>query len=82
MRVIDRQARRLQNLATDLLQASRIESGNLTYKIQKIKINDTISGRINSTDITTANGNRHQLAKKVLGPSIKTELDRTNDNRS
>ena len=80
MMVIDRQARRLQKLATDLLQASRIESGNLTYKIQKIKINDTILDVINSTAITTANGNRHQLAKKVLGPSIKTELDRTNDN--
>lgn len=80
MRVIDRQARRLQKLATDLLEASRIESGNLTYKIQKIKINDTILDVINSTAITTANGNHHQLAKKVLGPSIKTELDRTNDN--
>ena len=51
MRVIDRQARRLQKLATDLLQASRIESGNLTYKIQKIKINDTILDVINRTAI-------------------------------
>ena len=80
MTVIDRQARRLQKLATDLLEASRIESGNLTYKMQKIKINDTILDVINSIAITTAKGKHHQLAKKVLGPSIKTELDRANDN--
>jgi nitrogen-specific signal transduction histidine kinase len=80
MRVIDKQARRLQKLATDLLAASRIESGNLTYKMEKTKINDIILDVINSAAITTAkaNNHHHHLDKKEL--SIKTELDSANSN--
>jgi signal transduction histidine kinase len=39
---IDRQARRLQKLANDLLAVSRIEGGNFAYKMEKIRINNLI----------------------------------------
>jgi signal transduction histidine kinase len=42
MVAIERQARRLQKLTSDLLAVSRIEGGNLTYKMEKIRINDLI----------------------------------------
>jgi signal transduction histidine kinase len=83
MRVIDKQAHRLQKLASDLLAASRIESGNLTYKMEKIKINDIILDVINNAAITTtakANNQHHHLDKKEQELSIKTQLDRANNN--
>jgi two-component system, OmpR family, sensor histidine kinase VicK len=79
MTVIDKQARRLQKLATDLLAVSRIESGNLTYKMEKIKINDIILDIINSGAITTVKLHSH-LDKKEEELSIKTELDSANNN--
>jgi signal transduction histidine kinase len=78
MRVIDKQARRLRKLATDLLNTSKIESGNLTYTIQKVRINKLILDVIGSNAIAKASGNYHQLAD-VQGPSIKAELDKSND---
>jgi signal transduction histidine kinase len=82
MTVIDKQARRLQKLASDLLAASRIESGNLTYKMEKIKINDIILDIINSgaTTTTTTVKLPYHLDKKEQELSIKTQLDRANNN--
>jgi signal transduction histidine kinase len=80
MRVIDKQSRRLQRLATDLLAVSRIESGNLTYKMEKIKINDIILDVINNALTATAKANNHHdLVKKEEELSIKTDLDRANN---
>ncbi|HEY7081187.1 MAG TPA: HAMP domain-containing sensor histidine kinase [Nitrososphaeraceae archaeon] len=79
MTVIDRQARRLRKLATDLLNTSKIESGSLTYKMQKVRINELILDVINSNAITKATVNYHQSAD-IQGPSIKTELDKSNYN--
>ena len=45
---IDRQARRLQKLASDLLAVSRIEGGNFTHKMEKIKINNLILEVVNA----------------------------------
>jgi signal transduction histidine kinase len=42
LRAIDRHANRLQKLATDLLAISRIEVGSLSYRMEKIRINDLI----------------------------------------
>jgi signal transduction histidine kinase len=80
MTVIDKQARRLQKLASDLLAASRIESGNLTYKMEKIKINDIILDIINSGATTTTVKLPYHLDKKEEELSIKTELDSANNN--
>lgn len=74
MEVIDKQSRRLQKLATDLLAVSRIESGNLPYKMGKIKINDIVLDVINSL-AATMKTNYDQLNKKEEQLSIKTELD-------
>ncbi|HEY6884988.1 MAG TPA: sensor histidine kinase, partial [Nitrososphaeraceae archaeon] len=48
MMTIDRHARRLQKLTTDLLDASRIEGGELPYKMEKVRINDVILDVVNS----------------------------------
>jgi signal transduction histidine kinase len=45
---IDRNARRLQKLSTDLLAVSRIEGGNLPYKMENVRINDLILDVVNS----------------------------------
>jgi signal transduction histidine kinase len=42
LRTIDRQANKLQKLATDLLAISRIEGGRLSYRMEKIRINELI----------------------------------------
>jgi signal transduction histidine kinase len=40
--IILRQARKLERLANDILDVSRIESGNLSCKMDKVRINDII----------------------------------------
>jgi signal transduction histidine kinase len=52
LRTIDRQANRLQKLATDLLAVSRIEGGRLSYRTEKIRINDLILDLIRDTAIS------------------------------
>jgi PAS domain S-box-containing protein len=42
-----KEARRLQKLANDILDVSRIESGNLSYEMQKVSVNDIITEIIN-----------------------------------
>lgn len=41
-------ARRLQHLANEILDVSRIESGNLTYTMEKVRINDIILDVVNA----------------------------------
>jgi two-component system, OmpR family, sensor histidine kinase VicK len=79
MGVIDKQARRLHKLASDLLAVSRIESGSLSYKMEKIKINDILLDVINSLAATTK-ANHDQLDKREEQISIKTELESTANN--
>ena len=40
--IILRQARKLERLANDILDVSRIESGNLSCKMDRVRINDII----------------------------------------
>lgn len=42
------EARRLQQLANDILDVSRIESDNLKYEFSKVKVNELISHAVNS----------------------------------
>jgi two-component system, OmpR family, sensor histidine kinase VicK len=70
MRVIDKQARRLQKLANDLLAVSKIETGSLSYNMKQIRIADLILDVVkyyNTASITNPN-----LSKEV---SIMTNLD-------
>jgi signal transduction histidine kinase len=59
-------ARRLKRLATDILDVSKIESGSLNYKMEKIRINQVIKEVIDSL--------RVNLQK---GVSMETNLDRS-----
>jgi signal transduction histidine kinase len=59
-------ARRLKRLATDILDVSKIESGSLNYKMEKIRINQVIREVVDSLRIN--------LQKGVL---METNLDRS-----
>jgi signal transduction histidine kinase len=84
-RVIGKQARRLQKLANDLLAINRIESGDLSYKMGKVRVNDLIAEVVNSYySLTEQNIKRRNnfstedfsIDKDGGGKvSIKTELD-------
>lgn len=43
-----REARRLQQLANDILDVSRIESGNIAYEFRKVSIKEVIESVVNS----------------------------------
>jgi signal transduction histidine kinase len=66
MKVIARNARRLERLAQDILDVSKIESGAFTINIQTIDLDEAISSvlidyRINLTDaIRTGESNRKE----------------------
>ena len=54
MKGIDRNAGRLHKLTTDLLAVSRIEGGRLSYKMEKVRINDLILDIANNFVSTAA----------------------------
>jgi signal transduction histidine kinase len=66
--IILRQARKLEQLANDILDVSRIESGNLSCKMDKVRINDVI------LDLVSAAKLNPNLSKDV---SLETKLDRS-----
>jgi signal transduction histidine kinase len=84
-RVIGKQARRLQKLANDLLAINRIESGDLSYRMEKVKVNDLIAEVVNNyyysqTKQSIKSRNRFSIEefnieKEERKVSIKTELD-------
>lgn len=63
--IVLRNARRLYRLSNDILDASRIESGDLKYAMQKVKINDLI--------LDAVNGQKALLSEEV---SIQLDLDK------
>ena len=50
-----KEARRLQQLANDILDVSRIESGNLIYHIEKVRMNDVILDVVNAIRLSMEN---------------------------
>lgn len=56
LRIIDRQANRLQKLSSDLLDSSRIESGNLLYHMEKVRINEIIFDIVNMQKVNLRAG--------------------------
>lgn len=61
-----RQARKLEQLANDILDVSRIESGNLSCKMDKVRINDII------LDVVGAAKLNPNLSERVI---LHTKLD-------
>ena len=84
-RVIGKQARRLQKLANDLLAINRIESGDLSYRMEKVKVNDLIAEVVNNyyyshtkQSIKSRKGlsiEEFNIEKEGGKVSIKIELD-------
>jgi signal transduction histidine kinase len=56
LRIIDRQAKRLQKLSSDILDVSRIESGNLSYHMEKVRINEIIFDVVNMQKVNLRAG--------------------------
>jgi signal transduction histidine kinase len=65
MRVIDLQARRLHKLTDNIFTVSKIESGTLQYKKQKIMINDIISESLESTKRDPELGKEVSIVEKL-----------------
>jgi signal transduction histidine kinase len=70
-----KEARRLQQLANDILDVSRIESNTVTYKMESLKINDLVQSILDSA--------KTDLKKEILfeldseNPDQEIEADRS-----
>jgi PAS domain S-box-containing protein len=66
-------AQRLQRIANDILDVSRIESDELTYTFEKVKINNVITDIINSEKTNLING---VVVETKLDKDIEIEADK------
>ena len=82
IKVIARNARRLERLTQDILDASRIESGYLTLNIQTTDLNEVISSVIIDcrnnlrSGITAENGEKEKVKIKYEPKKLMVEADR------
>jgi signal transduction histidine kinase len=67
--IIYRHAKRLLNLATDLLVVTRIETGNFPYKMEQVKINDLIVEVVNN--IIEGSDAKFEESRLQVNSSIK-----------
>ena len=72
-----REARRLQQLANDILDVSRIESSSLMYKMEKVRINDLLEGVTNSEKTNLTKDVTLILNVDEAGKELEVELDRS-----
>ncbi|AIC14759.1 sensor histidine kinase [Nitrososphaera viennensis] len=75
LKVIDRQAKRLQKLSSDILDVSRIESGNLSYAIEKVQINEAVLEAANSQKLSSQNV--EMQTRFATPPGMTIEADRS-----
>jgi PAS domain S-box-containing protein len=66
-------ARRLQRIANDILDVSRIESNELTYVFGKVRINEVILDIVNSAKTSLVNS---VVIETNLGKDIEIEADK------
>ncbi len=66
-------AQRLQRIANDILDVSRIESDELTYTFEKVKINNVITDIVNSEKTNLING---VVLETKLGKDIEIDADK------
>ncbi|MGI0025396.1 MAG: sensor histidine kinase, partial [Nitrososphaera sp.] len=71
------EARRLQQLANDILDVSRIESDNLKYEFTKVKINELITHAIDSLKTQLNKEIEVILDLDLSDPELKIEADRS-----
>lgn len=72
-----REARRLQQLANDILDVSRIESSSLLYKMEKVRINDLLEGVADSERTNLTKDVTLSLVVDEAGKELEVELDRS-----
>ncbi len=72
-----REARKLQQLANDILDVSRIESGSLTYQMEKVAINDLLIGVVDSAKANMTKDVTMDLVVDNAGRSLEVDLDRS-----
>jgi len=72
-----REARRLQQLANDILDVSRIESSSLMYKMEKVRINDLLENVANSERPNLAKDVELDLVVDEVSRELQIEIDRS-----
>lgn len=72
-----KEARRLQQLANDILDVSRIESGGLTYQIEKVAINSLLQSVVGSAGANLKKDVSIELAADEASKTIEVDLDRS-----
>ncbi|HET7242851.1 MAG TPA: HAMP domain-containing sensor histidine kinase, partial [Nitrososphaeraceae archaeon] len=70
-----RQARKLEQLANDILDVSRIESGNLSCKMEKVRINEIILDVVAAAKLNP-NLSEHVALNTKLDTSIEVVADK------
>jgi len=72
-----REARRLQQLANDILDVSRIESGGIAYNMERVRIHDLIASVATSEKANLAKDVTLDFMIDELGKELEIELDRS-----
>jgi signal transduction histidine kinase len=72
-----REARRLQQLANDILDVSRIESGSLRYDIRKDKINELLYSLVDATRIDLPKEIDLRFSHEESESALEIEFDRS-----
>jgi signal transduction histidine kinase len=67
------EARRLKKLANDILDVSRIESGGLAYKMERVKIKPIIDQVASSAQVSAAKGVR--VSAEMEDPEVEIDAD-------
>ena len=72
-----REARRLQQLANDILDVSRIESGSLAYQMEKVLINELLTNVADSARANLPKEVSVELSVDDTCKELEVELDRS-----
>lgn len=72
-----KEARRLQQLANDILDVSRIESGGLTYRMEKVDINSLLENVVGSARANVTADVLIELIVDEASKKLEVDLDRS-----
>lgn len=72
-----KEARRLQQLANDILDVSRIESGSLMYRIEKVEISTLLETVVSSAKANVTKDVSIELDLDEVSKELKVDLDRS-----
>jgi PAS domain S-box-containing protein len=72
-----KEARRLQQLANDILDVSRIESGSLVYQMEKVSISSLLESVIGSAETNLSKDVSMELTVDEASNELEVELDRS-----